>query len=144
MPVQSLSMLHFFLWAVRIILVLCLTQTVQGLSICLHTNLHCTQWGKYMRVWQKRRLFHAFFMREISIKWNNSVSQTLCQQMTRKAVYIWIVQPEQLGFPTFQGFQPARSVNPLKKKSSIKKVNPLKKSAIKKKSFQNYLKTTYH
>lgn len=33
--------------------------------------------------------------------------------MTRKAVYIQIVQPEQLGFPTFQGFQPAYSVNPL-------------------------------
>lgn len=33
--------------------------------------------------------------------------------MTRKAVYIQIVQPETLGFPTFQGFQPADSVNPL-------------------------------
>lgn len=49
------------------------------------------------------------------------MSQTLCQQMTRKPVYIWTVWPELLGFPTFQDLQPALSVNPFKNKSSIKK-----------------------
>lgn len=124
MPMQSLSMVHFFLWAVRAILVLGCSDT-PGLSMYLHTNLHGTSCGKYMRVWQRGRLFHAFFMREISINWNNSLSQTPRQRMTRRPVYIWIVQPALLGFPTFRGCRPVLSVDPFFFLSSIKKEREL-------------------